>query len=240
MRLFGFCVRCVEVSAIAALWASMAGAQATDASWAKSYATDCGSAMKHPCPPSSNGYENEFMGDARLMPLLKRALPQTEGWWVNGYGGSASVSGLAREFLGVPGGLVVDEDRYVTATGCVPHDCTTHGMLWIDTGSQPATVIFVGEELLAGKGKGESGYHLYLYTSRELATCYAGKRHIEMFSPDFLRNLRRWQAASVSKYDEQKVVLVTTVWPNGRSDDHFWSDFAQATPSPANTPGAKQ
>lgn len=210
------------------------------ATWAKVYATDCGSAMKHPCPPSTNGYENEFNGDPRLVPLLKQSLPQHESWWINGYGGAAPVSSIVQQFIGVPNALTLDDNRYLTADGCVPHDCTTHGMLWIDTGTQPATVIFVGEDLLTGSLKGESSYHLYLYTSRNLATYYAGKRHIEIFAPNFLKSLARWQLANVSKYDDQTIILATIVWPNGRTQDIFWSDLIQPqTPSP-NSTGAKQ
>jgi hypothetical protein len=212
----------------------------TDAAWAKLYATDCGQAMKHPCPPSSNGYENEFAGDPRFMPLLKYSLPQHESWWVNGYGGSAPVSSIVQQFIGVPKDLLVDEDRYVTATGCVPHDCLTTGMLWIDTAAKPATVIFVGEDLVAGGLKGESGYHVYLYTSREITNYYAGKRHIEIFAPDFLKSLARWHDASISKYDDQKIVVVTIVWPNGRTHDLFWSDLLKPISTSTTNPGATQ
>jgi hypothetical protein len=80
-----------------------------------------------------------------LPDLLKSSLPQQESWWVNGHGGSVPVSSIVQEFIAVPKGLFVDNDRYVTATGCVPHDCITNGMLWIDAGAHPATVIFVAE-----------------------------------------------------------------------------------------------
>ena len=210
-----------------------------DASWAKLYATDCGAAMKHPCPPSTDGYENEFSGDARLIPLLRLALPQRESWWVNGYGGSAPVSSIVQEFIGVPNKLIVDDNRYVTATGCVPHDCMSTGMLWIDTGTIPATVIFVGEDLVVGGREGGAGYHLYLYTSRDLATYYAGKQHIGIFPPEFLKSLTQWHEASISKYDHQRILLVTTVWPNGRTRDQFWSDLIPASTAATRNTGVK-
>ena len=236
-------MRSVRLAFLLAFPLVMASAQtqrtaaSADATWAKQYATDCGAAMKHPCPPSTGGYENEFAGDARLVPLLERSLPQRESWWINGYGGEAPVSTIVQDFIAVPNSFTLDEDRYVTADGCVPHACMVHGMLWIDTGTNPATVIFVGENSVAGKD--ESGEHLYLYTSRELATYYAGKRHIESFSPDFLKNLARWHDTNVSKYDTQKIILATIVWPNGRSNDLFWSDLIQPS-TPSSSTGAKQ
>ena len=216
-----------------------AGAQTTynsptDATWAKLYATDCGPAVKHPCPPSTNGYEGEFTGDPRFLALVKQSLPQQESWWVNGYGGSAPISKAVQEFLGEPHNITLDDDRYITADGCVPHACMIHGMLWIDTTTKPATVIFVGETLVAGGLKGESGDHLYLYTSRKLATYYAGKRPIKIFDPQFLRSLARWHDANVSKYDTQKIILATIVWPNGATHDLFWSDLLQPPPLPTS------
>ncbi len=232
---------CALVRVLHAQMATAASAfDASNASWAKRYATDCGSAVKHPCPPSTNGYAGEFFGDPRFIPLLKTSLPQRESWWVNGYGGSAPVSSTVQQFLGIPGAFFVNEDRYVTVTGCVPHSCTTTGMLWVDTGAQPATVVFVGEDLVVG-GKEPAGYHLYLYTSRALATYNAGKRDISVFPADFLRSLARWHNAGTSKYDTDKVVLATVVWPNGRSHDYFWSDLLNQSVSPDITkPGAHQ
>ena len=213
-------------------------ATTNDAAWARTYATDCGAAAKHPCAPSTNGYANAFIGDPRFIPLLKRSLPQHQSWWVNGYGGSAPVSSVVEEFFGIPKNFVADEDRYVTVTGCVPHDCTTTGMLWIDTATKPVTVIFVGEDIVAESLKGESGYHLYIYTSREITNYYAGRRPIKMFAPDFLKSLARWHDTSISKYDNQKIILATIVWPNGRTHDLFWNDLLQ--PPPSTNSGANQ
>jgi hypothetical protein len=207
----------------------------TDASWTLTYASPNEENPATAKRPHSASLES----DPRFIPLLRATLPQRQSWWVNGYGGSAPVSNVVQEFLGIPDDVIVDDNRFVTATGCVPHDCTTHGMLWIDTGTKPATVIFVGEDLVAGGQKGESGYHLYLYTSRELATYYAGKRPIGIFSPNFLKHLAHWQAANISKYDDQKILLATIVWPNGRANDQFWSDLLQPSTPSTNT-GANQ
>jgi hypothetical protein len=209
---------------------------ASDASWVRTYAppNEANSATA-----AEHLHRGSLESDPRFIPLLRATLPQRQSWWVNGYGGSATVIDVVQEFLGIPNDPIVDDNRYVTLTGCVPHDCTTHGMLWIDTGTKPATVIFVGEDIVGGGLKGESGYHVYLYTSRELATYYAGNRPIGIFSPNFRKHLAHWQAANISQYDDQKVLLVTTVWPNGKTDDSFWSDFVQPS-TPSTNPGANQ
>ncbi len=204
----------------------------TDAQWARRYAPNCSTS-----PDKCSGAGINIW-DPHILALLRHSLPQSDSWWVNGYGGHSSVTNAVLEFLGIPESTTFDDDRYLTATGCVPHACFSRGMLWIDTGTHPSTVIFVGEDLVAGGLKGESGYHLYVYTSRELATYYAGNRPIKIFNPAFLKSLASWHEASISKYDNQNIILATIVWPNGRSNDLFWNDLLQPPPPSTTNTGA--
>jgi hypothetical protein len=55
-----------------------------------------------------------------------------------------------------------------------------------------------------------------------------------------LKSLARWHDASISKYDDQKIILVTIVWPNGATHDLFWSDLLKPSTLPANNSGANQ
>ena len=202
-----------------------------DASWAKVYAASC-SDQKHPCAPSTDGYENAFNGDHRLPDLLKHALPQRESWWVNGHAGSAPVSSIVQEFIGVPGALLVDDNRYVTAAGCVPHDCLTNGMLWIDTGVRPATVIFAAEVSIESI-KGEDVNHLWVYTS--------ALQNFEALPPNFLLHLKRWHNGIATKEDPQNVTVATLVQPNGRMQDLTFDTLFYKQNMPVYPkPGAKQ
>lgn len=182
-----------------------------DATWAKAYATSCPD-RKYTCASSTNGYENAFNGDPRLPELLKHSLPQRESWWVNGYGGSAPVSSIVQEFIGVPGDLLVDDNRYVTATGCVPHDCLTNGMLWIDTGTEPASVVFVAEVSIESF-KGDAGNHLWLYASKSL--------NFEALPADLLTSITRWHNSvnSSKTIFSQRITVATLIQPNGRIRD---------------------
>ena len=202
-----------------------------DASWAKAYATSCPE-YKHPCPPSTDGYENAFNGDPRLPGLLKQSLPQRESWWVNGHAGSAPVSSIVQEFMGVPGALLVDENRYVTANGCVPHACRIIGMLWIDTGMHPATVIFVAEFMIQDV-KGREANHLWVYTS--------APQNFEALPPNFLTTLKRWHESVSTKQFPQTVTVATLVQPNGRMRDlTFDTLFYEQNMPVYPKPGAKQ
>ena len=202
-----------------------------DASWAKAYATSCPQ-YKHPCPPSTDGYENAFNGDSHLPGLLKQSLPQRESWWVNGHAGSAPVSSIVQGFIGVPGALIVDDDRYVTANGCVPHACAIIGMLWIDTGMRPATVIFVAEVMIEDL-KGGDANHLWVYTS--------ALENFGALPPNFLTSLKRWHDSVPNKYFPQTVTVATIVQPNGRMEDLTFDTLFYKQNRPAfPKSGAKQ
>lgn len=200
---------------------------AADASWAKLYATDCGPAMKHPCPPTANGYENEFNGDPRLVPLLKSSLPQLESWWVNGHGGSVPVSTIVQDFIGVPRDLIVDGDRYVTATGCVPHYCGDGGMLWIDTVSKPATVMFAAAVDVRGN-QVEEPKHIWIYTN--------SKDNTLSLPPNFLKHLASWYEADINPHGSGPAALATLVQPNGRMTDFIYKTLLEQQ----NPPHSKQ
>ena len=180
-----------------------------------------------PCPPSQHGDENAFLWDPRLPPLLKHALPQREFWWVNKYHGSAPVSGTVREFLGVPKDVFLDQGRYVTASGCVPHDCGDRGMLWIDTAVRPATLVFVATGAVTN-AKGDNVTHLWLFASRQL--------DFESLPPAFLASLQRWREINTADHDAEDVILATLVQPSGQMVDLSYPTLN----FPKNQSGAKQ
>lgn len=192
--------------AVALAPALLAGAQqkhvaslapARDATWAKLYATTCQPAVKQ-CPPSTNGYENDFTWDKRLPALLRASFPQHQSFWQD-QERSTSVPNLVLEFIGVPGSLLVDQDRYVTANGCVPHVCEYRGILWIDTARHPAQLIFVaaGDENM-----------LWIFSSTRLN----GKQ----LPQPFLASFHRWRDQLI-QFDSQ-----------GHSSSTYLDDFLAA------------
>ncbi len=137
-----------------------------------------------------------------------------------------------QEFIGVPGALIVDDDRYVTANGCVPHDCETIGMLWIDTGMYPATVIFVAEVMIEDV-KGRDANHLWVYTS--------ALENFEALPPNFLTSFKRWHDSAPNKYFPETVTVATLVQPNGRMEDVTFDTLFYKQNRPASSKsGAKQ
>jgi hypothetical protein len=186
-------------------------ASVASVAWIKDYASGC-PGNQTPCPASPRGRENALNWDPRFLPLLKKSFRQQQHWWT-GRSGTAPVSGMVQTFLGVPGDVFLDDDRFVTATGCVPHDCLDTGLLWIDTGSHPATLVFVATDAIHNI-TGESATHLWLYTSTHL--------DFSNLPPDLLKNLDRWHTAHSPPRFPMNVPMATLVQPNGLSTDLTW------------------
>ena len=116
-------------------------------------------------------------------------------------------------FMGVPGNVILDESRYVTLDGCLAHVCDAdRGMLWIDTGADPADLIFAGIDLIGGKTP-DSESHLWIFTSRNL--------NWQHTPAPFVSSLHRWLATigtdpyfGTDGY-HYKFAIVTIVQPNG-------------------------
>ncbi len=74
------------------------------------------------------------------------------------------------EFLNVLEGMTLEQDRFVTMDGCVPHDCSARGRVWIDTrGRGKPLVIFVfPEDVSTAETDKGALQHLLLFCSDEL------------------------------------------------------------------------
>ncbi|HEY5056340.1 MAG TPA: hypothetical protein VII58_09280 [Acidobacteriaceae bacterium] len=218
--------------------ALIAGAQQThsasspagDAVWMKSFAAPCSEA---PCPIHGVGNENRLSNDRRLHPSLQSWFHQKE-WFFSETHNFMPVADIVSTFIGVPGSAILDADRYVTADGCVPHTCDVlRGMLWVDTGSHPATAIFAATDAIDSVDYTKQIYadqfHLWLFVSNN-------RRPATSLPPQFLTSLKRWHEVNEANGYKQDIALVTIVQPNGGQLDITYSNlFTQR-----NGPGAKQ
>ena len=207
-----------------------ASAHAGDATWTKSFAAPC---TTTPCPLHGVGEENKLSTDRRLRPLLRSSLHQKE-WFFSETHNFMPVADIVSTFIGVPGNAVLDDDRYVTADGCVPHTCDIlRGMLWVDTSAEPATVIFAATDAVDSVDYAKQIYkdqfHLWLFVS--------GNRWPTAALPqEFLSSLKRWHDINDANGYKQDIALVTIVQPDGGQIDLTYSKlFLQR-----NSTGAKQ
>lgn len=206
----------------------------SDAVWTKSFATPY-----QPVSPDQSftqnqqGRENALNGDPRFATLLKDSFHQHQWFWYE-HSRLVPIADLIQTFIGVPGKVILNDNRYVTANGCVPHDCGDRGMVWIDTNIEPATVIFAAAVAVSGGPE----THLWLFTSKHLNT--------GQMQPAFLSSLKHWIEKNNADIDSKKdpalaifkedIILVTVVQPNGEQDELKYSMLSAAK----NELGAKK
>lgn len=200
----------------------------SDTAWTKSFA-----APYRQLSSSQPGRENALNLDPRFATLLKDSFHQHQWFW---YERSRLVptADLIQTFIGVPGNVILDDNRYVTVNGCVPHDCGDAGMVWIDTASEPATLVFAAAVHISGGPE----THLWLFVSKHL--------NIGQMPPAFMSSLKRWieknNADINSKKDpvlanfKENIILVTVAQPNGEQDELKYSMLSTAK----NESGAKK
>jgi len=116
--------------------------------------------------PAPDGNENGLTNDPRFAALLKQHLTAPQSFW-----GNESLADAALEFLSVPGVARSDENRYFTATGCVPHFCPARGMLFVDTAGSHPLIVFAAidwnrESHTTDENNAE--YTLWIFPDREL------------------------------------------------------------------------
>lgn len=171
-----------------------------DASWIPTLAT-----------PDSNALQSRLTGDPRFSPMLRRAFPQRQWFW-NDHHRFPSTGEVIETFTAVPGKALLDSGRYLTLPGCVPHDCTDNGLLWIDTAPGSTQLIAaINPEVGGGPGT-----HLWLFTSGN---------GFDWQKPDanFRFHLNQWLGTLTTGLpapnDHEHVTLITIVRPDGHQQD---------------------
>jgi hypothetical protein len=119
--------------------------------------------LKYAAPNGKTDDANErLVGLSCFKKSLERAFPMEQSF----IGKSLPVSEAALYAVGVYGaGPQSSEGRYITVQGCVPHECPSIGMIWIDT-AKPSQIVFTVSRDVPANGKTDSDwYHLWLYSS---------------------------------------------------------------------------
>lgn len=169
-----------------------------DAAWARDYATT----------------QQDIKWDPHFIPMLRRALPQHQWFWRDHYR-FLPLPELVRLYIGVPGTVTLDEDRYASADGCVPHVCTIRAMLWIDTVARPPKVVFVTTESVDSSAGAQPVNHLLLFSSFRLDD--------QQLPKPLLHSIQHWidSRPSTNRKDldvldsRYNIVIATIVQPTG-------------------------
>lgn len=184
-----------------------------DAAWTRAYATPKPDTSESALPAGNR----DIKWDPRFIPLMRSAFHQRQWFWFD-HDHFTALPELIQIFIGVPGGVTLDDDRYVTVTGCVPHACTDVGMVWIDTGTHPATLIFAATQLVSDSVEHDgTPTHLWLFASSQ--------QNWQHLPPDFSASLTRWLSTiaqpgyrGTNGYSFD-FILATIVQPNGAMED---------------------
>ncbi len=175
----------------------------SDLSWIRSFTVPAETPIDH--------QERQASSDPRFLPLLRASLHQHQFFW-HDHGKFIPLPDLIQLFIGIQGEAVLENQRYAAIDGCVPHDCGTRGMLWIDTQSKlhPA-LIFVATDLVSGGGPKEGSLvHLWLFSSTRL--------NWQQLPPSFTSSMGQWWSRTSKawiKYYPEQVVFVSLVQPSG-------------------------
>ena len=163
-------------------------ASSYDLGWARAFAS-----------PEKKDADNKW--NPQFRALMQKSFHQRQTFWRD---------------LGVPAGVTLDQDRFVTMDGCVPHACSARGMVWIDTkGSGKPLVIFVAQQDVSTVDTDKHTLqHLWLYSSVEL--------NWQKMPPQFQQSLLRWYASYQEtwiKYFRIDALMLTLVEPSGLTYD---------------------
>ena len=171
-------------------------------------------------PPPAGGREHELIQDPNFQPFLHEYFTAPQSFW----GPAAtdpkapqhrSLADTAYDFLAVPGVVLADDNRYVTATGCVFHFCSSRGLIFADlNGSHPLVVFAAIDWIRDGHTTQEPNaeYTLWLFPSHAPGPPQAPTS----LPPALVHSLTRWMATPLAGSGTiEKITAAILVDPDG-------------------------
>lgn len=165
---------------------------------------------------------NDLYHDKRFASFLRTNVSTRPlAYWVDSKPSIPAQDAL--EFLGGPSDIIhIVDHRFLTASACVPHDCTERGLLWVDTDT--GNTVFapsVADSTTPALGDG-SRYHLFLFTNCPF--------HWSNLPPTLLNDIATWSAQPDGDgTSHSRIGRVTLVEPDGTqiqltaAEVHAWT-----------------
>ena len=171
--------------------------------------------------------ENDLRNDPRFKPFLQANLTAPQTFWRNG----KPLPETALDFLTLPGDVLGENGRYLTANGCVPHFCPDRGLLWVDLGLPKPLVVFAAIDWISDNratDDNSAAYTLWLFSSAPMdSTRIPGA---------LTRSIRRWTAQpSSGGTGLQNITRVFLVDPDGTPHQLTPSDIGAHNALPPET-----
>ena len=180
-------------------------------------------------PPPAGGREHDLIQDPAFRPVPARLLhgaPQS--FWGPNNGDPKDpnhkpLPEVVDEFLRVPGVVIADDNRYITATGCVFHFCPSRGMIFADLDGKNPFVAFAAINWTKEghtPNEPDAEYTLWIFPDMKTGT----PQDPNYLPPAFVHSLVRWRQTPIPGLGYvQKIRNTILVDPDG-------------TPHPIETP----
>jgi hypothetical protein len=167
-------------------------------------------------PPPAEGREHELIQDPHFLPFLQQNFTAPQSFWgLQTDGQRKTLAQTAYDFLAIPGKVLADENRYITATGSVFHFRPSRGLLFVDlNGVQPLAVFAAIDWIRDSKttDQPDAEYTLWIFPNRVLGTELAP----HSLPPPLQRSLIRWMTEPLPGSGiVEKVTAAILVDPDG-------------------------
>jgi hypothetical protein len=147
-------------------------------------------------PPPPGGREHELIQDPHFQDFLREYFKAPQTFWGPQNGdpkdpNHKSLADTVYDFLSVPGVVIADQNRYITATGCVYHFCPSRGMIFADLNSAHPLVVFAAIEWIRSShttDQPDAEYTLWIFPDQAPGT----PQNPDSLPPPLLHSLVRW------------------------------------------------
>ena len=166
-------------------------------------------------PPPAEGRENDLIRDPHFQSFLQDYLTAPQSFWGQQTDGQRkTLAQTAYDFLAVPGKVIADDNRYITATGSVFHFQSSRGLLFVDLNEAHPLVVFAAIDWIRDSKTTEqpdAEYTLWIFPDRIL-----GVGESSSLPSPLRRSVTRWMAEPLAGSGIiQKITAAILVDPDG-------------------------
>ena len=163
-------------------------------------------------PPPAEGRENDLIRDPHFLPFLQQYLTGPQSFWGPQQDGQRkTLAQTAYDFLAVPGKVIADDNRYVTATGSVFHFRSSRGLLFVDLNGPSPLVVFAAIDWIRDSkttDQADAEYTMWIFPNRVLGGA--------ALPTPVIRSLTRWMADPLPGSGiVEKITAAIVVDPDG-------------------------
>ena len=166
-------------------------------------------------PPPAEGRENDLIQDPNYVPFLEQNFTAPQSFWGPDLKPRKSLVDTIQDFLAIPNKVVADDQRYITATGCVFHFCPSRGLLFADLDSNNPLVVFAAVDWIRDSRPTtdpEAEYTLWIFPNHTPGTV----ENPQALPPPLVRSITRWMAEPIARTGiHQKITHAILVDPDG-------------------------